>query len=56
MSKRENTSLPISIEQAKLLGSALRIKIIAAIEENAKTSKQVAVEINESPGNVHYHM
>lgn len=56
MSKKENTSLPISIEQAKLLGSALRIKIIAAIEEDAKTSKQVAVEINESPGNVHYHM
>lgn len=56
MSKKENTSLPISVEQAKLLGSALRIKIIAAIEEHAKTSKQVAVEINESPGNVHYHM
>lgn len=56
MSKKENTSLPISVEQAKLLGSALRIKIMAAIEKESKTSKQVAVEINESPGNVHYHM
>lgn len=56
MSKNENKSLKISVEQAKLLGSALRIKIIAAIEKDAKTSKQVAVEINESPGNVHYHM
>ena len=56
MSKNENKPMSISVEQAKLLGSALRIKIIAAIENNPKTSKQVAVEINESPGNVHYHM
>lgn len=56
MSKNESKSLKISVEQAKLLGSALRIKIITAIENDPKTSKQVAVEINESPGNVHYHM
>ncbi|GAB6926951.1 winged helix-turn-helix domain-containing protein [Paenibacillus sp. JCM 10914] len=46
----------ISVEQAKLLGSAQRVKIIGTIIETAKTSKQVADELGDSPGSVHYHI
>jgi DNA-binding transcriptional ArsR family regulator len=49
-------SLPISVEQAKLLGHTLRVKIIGVLAEKAKTAKQVATQLGESPGNVHYHM
>ncbi|WP_026690929.1 ArsR/SmtB family transcription factor [Alteribacter aurantiacus] len=49
-------SISISTAQAKLLGSALRVKIISQLIDKPKTSKQVATDIGESPGNVHYHM
>lgn len=48
--------LSISVEQSKLLGNALRIKIIRALYDQPMTSKQVATHIGESPGNVHYHI
>lgn len=53
---RKEQMLKVSIEQSKLLGSALRVKIIGALYETPKTSKQVATQIGESPGNVHYHI
>lgn len=46
----------VSVEQSKLLGSALRQKIISRLIDKPKTSKQVATELGHSPGNVHYHM
>ncbi|MDR9856089.1 winged helix-turn-helix domain-containing protein [Paenibacillus sp. VCA1] len=46
----------VSVEQAKLLGSAQRVKIIKALVDTAKTSKQVADELGESPGSIHYHI
>jgi DNA-binding transcriptional ArsR family regulator len=49
-------SLDISLEQSKLLGSALRIKIISVLLDTSKTAKQVAQLLGHSPGNVHYHM
>ncbi|RNA67088.1 ArsR/SmtB family transcription factor [Alteribacter keqinensis] len=52
----KNKSMNISIGQAKLLGSALRVKIISQLIDEPKTSKQVANLIGESPGNVHYHI
>ncbi len=56
MTKKTNQSLPISIEQSKLLGSTLRVKILGVLLDTPKTSKQVATHIGESPGNVHYHI
>ncbi|GAA0373792.1 ArsR/SmtB family transcription factor [Bacillus horti] len=54
--KMNDQMMPVSIEQSKLLGNPLRIKIIGALYGTAKTSKQVATQIGESPGNVHYHV
>lgn len=48
--------LNVSVEQAKLLGNALRVKIISQLQDQPKTSKQVADLLGESGGNVHYHM
>jgi len=56
MDNEQSQFLDISVEQAKLLGSAQRIKIITALVETAKTSKQVADELGESPGSIHYHI
>ncbi|WP_349409362.1 winged helix-turn-helix domain-containing protein [Pseudalkalibacillus sp. SCS-8] len=48
--------LNVSVEQAKLLGNSLRIKIISQLIDKPKTSKQVAELLGQSPGNVHYHI
>ncbi len=48
--------LPISLEQQKLLASAIRIQIMHAIADVPRTAKQVADLLGQSPGNVHYHM
>lgn len=56
MDKEQNQAVEISVEQAKLLGSAQRIKIIVALVNMAKTAKQVADELGESPGSIHYHI
>ncbi|TPE68861.1 ArsR/SmtB family transcription factor [Halalkalibacterium halodurans] len=48
--------LSISIEQSKLLGSALRVKILHALEDVPKTAKQVADQLGQTPGNIHYHI
>lgn len=56
MKNEQSQSVEISVEQAKLLGSAQRIKIIGALVETAITSKQVAYELGESPGSIHYHI
>ncbi|MDT8862332.1 helix-turn-helix domain-containing protein [Alkalihalobacillus sp. MEB130] len=51
-----NKPLNVSVKQAKLLGNALRIKIISQLLEEPRTAKQVADLLGESGGNVHYHM
>lgn len=51
-----NTPLPISEEQEKLLGSALRIKIMHTLATEPLTSKQVAEKLHKTPGNIHYHI
>src|SRR5699024_8914313 len=56
MTQKNNQPLHISVEQAKLLGHTLRVKILGVLQETPKTSKQVATQIGESPGNVHYHI
>lgn len=56
MDKNEQLPLPISVEQSKLLGNALRIKIISVLLETPKTAKQVADLLGNSPGSVHYHI
>jgi DNA-binding transcriptional ArsR family regulator len=48
--------LEITAEQSKLLQSALRIKILRVLEEEARTAKQVADYLQKTPGNVHYHI
>lgn len=55
----DSNSVPlvnISVEQSKLLSNAKRIKIIACLQHTAKTAKQVAVELGQSPGSTHYHI
>lgn len=49
-------SMNISVEQSKLLGNALRIKIISVLTDEARTAKQVADQLGHSPGSVHYHI
>lgn len=56
MKNDPSQSIEISVEQAKLLGSAQRVKIIKTLVDKAKTSKQVADELGESPGSIHYHI
>ncbi|UNK17554.1 helix-turn-helix domain-containing protein [Paenibacillus sp. N3/727] len=56
MNRKQSSSIPISVEQSKLLGSAQRVKIIGAIADEAKTAKQVADELGQSPGSTHYHI
>ncbi|WP_160034514.1 winged helix-turn-helix domain-containing protein [Paenibacillus sp. An7] len=48
--------LNISVQQSKLLSSALRVKIMKYLLDSPKTSKQVADLLGESGGNVHYHI
>jgi DNA-binding transcriptional ArsR family regulator len=52
----QKKSADISVEQAKLLGNALRVKIMKQLLDKPKTSKQVATQLGHSPGNVHYHI
>ncbi|WP_067729835.1 ArsR/SmtB family transcription factor [Oceanobacillus damuensis] len=54
----DNNQVPlkISIEQSKLLGNALRIKIISLLLNKPRTAKQVSDQLGNSPGNVHYHI
>ncbi|MFY0543359.1 ArsR/SmtB family transcription factor [Brevibacillus sp. H7] len=59
MGRADNDSkdvLSISIEQNKLLSSAIRIQILYTISSTSKTAKQVADILGQTPGNVHYHM
>lgn len=48
--------LSITIEQQKLLASALRIKLLHTLKETPRTVKQVADLLGETPGNIHYHI
>ncbi|MBD0379616.1 winged helix-turn-helix domain-containing protein [Paenibacillus sedimenti] len=53
----QTESIPkITPEQSKLLQSALRIKILHALAKEAKTAKQAAVQLQQTPGNIHYHI
>lgn len=56
MKKHSDQPLSVSVEQSKLLGNTLRVKILGVILETPKTSKQIATQIGETPGNVHYHL
>lgn len=46
----------ISIEQRKLLASAVRVKILHAVKDTPRTVKQLSDLLGETPGNVHYHI
>ncbi|MBO8163944.1 MAG: helix-turn-helix domain-containing protein [Brevibacillus sp.] len=48
--------IPITLEQQKLLASAIRIQILHALAEVPRTAKQVADLLRQTPGNIHYHM
>lgn len=56
MEQNPNQMFDITVEQAKLLGSAQRVKIIGCLVDIPKTAKQVADELGESPGSIHYHI
>ena len=45
-----------SIEQMRALAEELRIRIIEALGQQAMTSKQLALLLNEAPAKVHYHL
>ncbi|MDF2925698.1 MAG: hypothetical protein K0R57_4612 [Paenibacillaceae bacterium] len=55
-SDKRYTPYPVTAEQAKLLESALRIKILHALSGEPRTSKQVADYLESTPGNIHYHI
>ncbi|MCL6457144.1 MAG: helix-turn-helix domain-containing protein [Gorillibacterium sp.] len=54
--KHRTEPVTITAEQSKLLHSALRIRILRVLEDEARTSKQVADLLQKTPGNVHYHI
>jgi DNA-binding transcriptional ArsR family regulator len=58
MKKNTDAAKPISVtpEQARLLESSLRIRIMHALADEPRTSKQVAGLLRSTPGNVHYHI
>ncbi|HEU5199491.1 MAG TPA: helix-turn-helix domain-containing protein [Ktedonobacterales bacterium] len=45
-----------TIEQMRALAEELRIRIIEALGQQAMTSKQIALLLNEAPAKVHYHL
>lgn len=49
MSSNKKAPMPISAEQSKLLESALRIKILNVLANEAHTSKQVANLLGKTP-------
>jgi DNA-binding transcriptional ArsR family regulator len=49
-------AFPLTLEQQKLLASAIRIQILHTIAETPRTAKQVADLLGQSPGNIHYHI
>ncbi|NGQ94202.1 winged helix-turn-helix transcriptional regulator [Brevibacillus sp. SYP-B805] len=49
-------AIPITLEQQKLLASAIRIQILHLLAQEPRTAKQVADLLGQSPGNVHYHI
>lgn len=56
MDQNPNGMFDITVEQAKLLGSSQRVKIIGSLADTPKTAKQVADELGDSPGSIHYHI
>jgi DNA-binding transcriptional ArsR family regulator len=52
----EDDAFPVTLEQHKLLASAIRIRILHMLAQEARTAKQVADLLGQSPGNVHYHI
>jgi DNA-binding transcriptional ArsR family regulator len=46
----------ITLEQSKLIASAIRTQILDALGEVPRTAKQVADLLRKTPGNVHYHI
>jgi len=46
----------ITAEQYKLLASPLRIRILHRLAESEATAAQVADDLGETRGNVHYHL
>lgn len=48
--------MDVTPEQHKLLASAIRMRILHALNGEPMTSKQVADRLGETPGNIHYHI
>jgi predicted ArsR family transcriptional regulator len=47
---------PPSAAEAKALGHPLRLRILFACREQARTNKQLAESLGTTPGTVHYHV
>lgn len=48
--------VPITAQQYQLLSSPIRLRILHVLADEPKTAKQVADEMGETRGNVHYHI
>ena len=48
--------MEITLEQQKLISSAIRIQILHLLADTPRTAKQVADILSETPGNIHYHV
>lgn len=52
----QQKSVLITQKQFDLLSNALRSRIMYVLKDRVLTAKQVAEQLGESPGNVHYHI
>lgn len=52
----DKSPIPITAQQYQLLSSPIRLRILHILADKPKTAKQVADEMGETRGNVHYHI
>lgn len=53
---RDIPPVPITAQQFQLLSSPIRLRILHVLASEPKTAKQVADEMGETRGSVHYHI
>lgn len=46
----------ITLKQQEIISNPIRSQIIMLLFDQAMTSKQVAVKLDKTPGNIHYHI
>jgi DNA-binding transcriptional ArsR family regulator len=55
-SSPEGRRRPPTAAEARALGHPLRLRILFACRENARTNKELAESLGSTPGTIHYHL